>query len=89
MFCEPCQLAAHLRYLSGFVSHRNGCKDGTIPHVRSGQTYYIDVSALLKQLRGSVPTEVNAVQATDRCECSPFLLGLFGDGGETFWPVSD
>ena len=29
---------------------RNGCKDGTIPHVRSGQTYHIDVPALLKQL---------------------------------------
>ena len=29
---------------------RNGCKDGTIPHIKSGTTYYINVPALLKQL---------------------------------------
>lgn len=29
---------------------RKGCKDGSIPHVRSGQTYYIDVPALLQKL---------------------------------------
>ena len=31
---------------------RRGCKDGTIPHVMSGQTYYIDVPAMLDKLRG-------------------------------------
>lgn len=31
---------------------RNGCKNGTIPHVKSGPTYYIDVQALLERLRG-------------------------------------
>ncbi len=29
---------------------RNGCKDGTIPHIKSGPTYYINVPALLRQL---------------------------------------
>lgn len=29
---------------------RQGCKAGTIPHIRSGSTYYINVVALLKQL---------------------------------------
>lgn len=29
---------------------RNGCKDGTVPHIKSGTTYYINVPALLKQL---------------------------------------
>ena len=29
---------------------RNGCKDGTVPHIRSGKTYYINVPALLRQL---------------------------------------
>lgn len=29
---------------------RNGCKDGSIPHVKSGGTYYINVPALLKKL---------------------------------------
>ena len=34
---------------------RNGCKAGTIPHVRSGQDYLVNVPALLKQL--GVPDE--------------------------------
>lgn len=29
---------------------RNGCKDGTIPHIRSGRTYYVNVPALLELL---------------------------------------
>lgn len=29
---------------------RNGCKDGTVPHIRSGKTYYVNVPALLRQL---------------------------------------
>lgn len=32
---------------------RNGCKDGTVPHIKSGRTYYIDVPALLKKLGAS------------------------------------
>lgn len=29
---------------------RQGCKDGTIPHIRSGATYYVNVPALLEKL---------------------------------------
>ena len=29
---------------------RKGCKNGTIPHVRSGPTYYINVPELMKKL---------------------------------------
>lgn len=29
---------------------RNGCKDGSVPHIKSGTTYYINVPALLRQL---------------------------------------
>ena len=29
---------------------RNGCKDGTIPHIKSGRVLYIDVDALMQQL---------------------------------------
>lgn len=29
---------------------RKGCRDGTVPHIRSGRTYYIDVPALLEKL---------------------------------------
>lgn len=28
---------------------RNGCRDGSIPHVRSGSTYFVNVPALLRQ----------------------------------------
>ena len=30
---------------------RKGCKDGSIPHTRSGQTYYINVPELLEKLK--------------------------------------
>ena len=29
---------------------RQGCRDGTIPCVRSGQTYFINIPALLRRL---------------------------------------
>ena len=29
---------------------RQGCKDGTVPHIKSGTTYMINVPALLRQL---------------------------------------
>lgn len=29
---------------------RKGCRDGTVPHICSGKTYYINVSALLDKL---------------------------------------
>lgn len=37
---------------------RKGCKDGSIPHIKSGPTYYVNVPALLKQL--DVPTQAEA-----------------------------
>ena len=29
---------------------RKGCKDGSVPHITSGPTYYINVPALLEKL---------------------------------------
>ena len=29
---------------------RNGCRDGSVPCIRSGRTYYINVNELLRQL---------------------------------------
>lgn len=29
---------------------RNGCKDGTVPHIMSGTTYLVNVPALLAKL---------------------------------------
>ena len=29
---------------------RSGCKNGTVPHVKSGKVYYVNVPALLRNL---------------------------------------
>ena len=29
---------------------RNGCRDGSVPHVKSGSTYWVNVPALLEKL---------------------------------------
>ena len=34
---------------------RNGCRDGTVPHVKSGSKYLVNVPLLLRQL--GVPEE--------------------------------
>lgn len=33
---------------------RKGCKDGTVPHIKSGPTYYVNVPALLNKLGAKV-----------------------------------
>lgn len=35
---------------------RKGCKDGTIPHIKSGTVYLIDMEALLTKLHGAAET---------------------------------
>ena len=30
---------------------RRGCKAGTVPHIKSGNVYYIDTALLVEQLR--------------------------------------
>ena len=42
---------------------RSGCKAGTIPCVRSGQTYYVNVPALLTQLDGGTQQTGREVSA--------------------------
>lgn len=32
---------------------RKGCKDGSVPCVKSGTTFYIDVPSLIAKLRGN------------------------------------
>ena len=29
---------------------RNGCRAGTVPHVKSGNVYFVNIPALLRQL---------------------------------------
>ena len=39
---------------------RKGCKDGSIPHIRSGPTFYINVPALLEKLSEGNKEAANA-----------------------------
>lgn len=42
---EACKTTGLSRYFL-----RQGCKDGKIPHIKSGGVYYITVQALVEQL---------------------------------------
>lgn len=48
--------ACHTTGLSQYFL-RKGCKDGSVPHIMSGPTYYIDVPALLEKLREQRETQ--------------------------------
>lgn len=41
---EACQVTGLSRFYL-----RRGVRDGSIPHIKSGQTYYVNVPALLEQ----------------------------------------
>lgn len=41
--------AAETTGLSQFYL-RSGCRDGTVPHIKSGTTYFINIPALLEKL---------------------------------------
>ena len=42
---EACKTTGLSRYFL-----RQGCKNGTVPHIKSGGVYYINVSALVEEL---------------------------------------
>lgn len=41
---------------------RQGCRNGSVPHIKSGPTYYVNVPALLEQLGVPPQTEAGAPQ---------------------------
>ena len=49
---QPFQKIAEAAKTTGLSQYylRSGCKDGSIPHVRSGTTYFVNVAALLRKL---------------------------------------
>lgn len=49
----PCQSASDACRSTGLSRYylRKGCKDGTVPHIKSGTVYFVDVPALLEKLR--------------------------------------
>lgn len=42
---------------------RRGCKDGTVPHIKSGVKYLINVPALMQRLGVDCPDEIWQMQA--------------------------
>ena len=48
----PFQKISAAAEITGLSQHflRQGCRDGTIPHVRSGRVYLVNVPALLRSL---------------------------------------
>lgn len=40
---------------------RRGCRDGSIPHVKSGPTYYVNIPALLEQLGVPAQAETTVI----------------------------
>lgn len=48
----PFQIIAEACKTTGLSQYflRQGCKNGTIPHIKSGGVYYINVQALVEQL---------------------------------------
>lgn len=58
---EPYQKIADACQTTGLSQFflRKGCRDGSVPHVRSGRTYYIDVPALLEKLSINSSGEVD------------------------------
>lgn len=55
---QPFQRIPQACMTTGLSQHflREGCKAGTVSHVRSGQTYLVNVPALLRKL-GAMETE--------------------------------
>lgn len=53
---QPFQKIAQASQTTGLSQYflRQGCKDGTVPNVRSGGTYYVNVPALLRNLGAEV-----------------------------------
>lgn len=50
---EACKVTGLSQYFL-----RKGCKEGTVPHVKSGSVYFVNVPALLKSLdAGGVSTD--------------------------------
>lgn len=49
---QPFQRFKQASTTTGLSQHylREGCKAGTIPHIRCGSTYLVNVPALLRQL---------------------------------------
>lgn len=58
----PFQKIVEASRTTGLSQHylRMGCRDGSIPHTKSGQTFFVNVPALLRQLGADGGEGMNA-----------------------------
>lgn len=64
---QPYQRIPEACRTTGLSQHylRLGCRDGTVPHIRSGKTYYINIPALLDKLAAQQDKGSKAVGGQD------------------------
>ena len=62
---QPFQKIADAVKTTGLSAYylRQGCRDGSVPHVKSGGTYYINIPGLLRKL-GVASTADSTVDST-------------------------
>lgn len=39
---------------------RQGCRDGSVPHIKSGTTYFVNIPALLRKLGADLDEDLRA-----------------------------
>lgn len=59
---KPFQKIAEACKTTGLSQYylRQGCRDGSVPHTRSGKTFFVNVPALLRQLGADGGEVVNS-----------------------------
>ena len=62
---QPFQKISDAATITGLSQYflRQGCRDGSVPHVKSGSVYFVNVPALLRKL-GVEPAVDTTVDAT-------------------------
>ena len=62
---QPFQKISDAATITGLSQYflRQGCRDGSVPHVKSGSVYFVNVPALLRKL-GVDPTVDPTVETT-------------------------
>ncbi len=58
---QPFQKITEASRITGLSAYylRNGCKNGSIPHTKSGGVYYINVPELLRKLASDTAKDAN------------------------------
>lgn len=65
----PCQKIPDACRSTGLSQYylRKGCKDGSVPHIKNGTVYLVDVSALLEKLRREATGQISG-WATEKAQ---------------------